>query len=132
MKKIVNFCLILWLCSVLAACYKSCASGDPLGLFTYCPKETRDALMHPKPYLHYWEKDDMTAERRLKDWVTCGGNSDGSFSWKEVERRAGENGDQSSKRQSAQHQRCMISAGYRYTGNCSSEYMKSQPLCGAP
>jgi hypothetical protein len=25
----------------------------------------------------------------------------------------------------------MIRAGYHYTGNCSSEYMKSQPLCGA-
>lgn len=84
-----------------------------------------------KPYIEYWVKEGVTNEGRLRNWVACGGDKDDSFSWKEIERISGESNEQSSKRQDDNHQRCMIRAGYHYTGNCSSEYMKSQPLCGA-
>lgn len=26
-----------------------------------------------KPYIDYWEKEGMTKESRLNDWVVCGG-----------------------------------------------------------
>jgi hypothetical protein len=61
-------------CMVLSGCYASCATGDPLGLFTYCPKESYEALMHPKPYGAHWVKDGMTRESRLQDYESCGGN----------------------------------------------------------
>jgi filamentous hemagglutinin len=36
-------------CMVLSGCYASCATVDPLGLFTYCPRESYEVLTHPKP-----------------------------------------------------------------------------------
>ena len=85
-----------------------------------------------KPYLHYWEKSGMTEDRRLSDWLACGGDKDGDFSWKSRKQLAGESNEQSSRRQRDDHQRCMIQRGYRYTGKCSDPDMKSRPLCGAP
>jgi len=35
-----------------------------------------------KPYIAYWQKDGVTEEERLADWVACGGNENGTFSWK--------------------------------------------------
>lgn len=85
-----------------------------------------------KPYIAYWQKDAMTDEGRLKDWERCGGHKDGSFSWKVKEQLPLESEDQTRTRQAFDFQRCMIRAGYHYTGNCASDYMKSRPLCGAP
>ena len=85
-----------------------------------------------KPYLHYWEKPGMTEEGRLSDWLICGGDKDGTFSWDTRKKQVNESNEQSRTRQSRAHERCLISHGYRYTGNCSSPAMRAEPLCGAP
>jgi hypothetical protein len=85
-----------------------------------------------QPYIAYWKKAGMTDESRLEDWLVCGGNGNGTFSWKVMEQFPGEGDEQSSRRQRDEFQRCMISSGYRYTGDCSSKYMQSRPLCGSP
>lgn len=74
----------------------------------------------------------MTEESRLQDWVACGGVESGDFGVVLEDRLPGESQSDSQNRQAAKFQRCMIRAGYRYTGDCSSAYMKARPLCGAP
>lgn len=85
-----------------------------------------------KPYIAYWEKTGMTEEGRLRDWMGCGGQANGTYGY----RRSGRLPDESEKafeiRQEHAFQRCMIRAGYRYTGSCSSDWAKSRPQCGAP
>ena len=85
-----------------------------------------------KPYIAYWEKAGMTEEERKQDWVACGGNERGTFSWKVKQQLPGESNETARIRQERAFERCMIRAGYHYTGNCSSEDMKSEPMCGAP
>tara|TARA_R110000851_G_scaffold254667_2_gene407250 strand:- start:3564 stop:3983 length:420 start_codon:yes stop_codon:yes gene_type:complete len=85
-----------------------------------------------KPFIAYWEKNGMTEESRLEDWIACEGNENGTFSWK-VERQLPNETDEATRtRQEYTFQRCMISSGYHYTGDCSSKYMQARPLCGAP
>ena len=93
----------------------------------------RDAYLKSiKPYLAYWQKEWMTEEGRLKDWVACGGNERGTFSWKVKQQLPDETDDAARTRQNFAFQRCMIRSDYHYTGDCSSKYMRSRPLCGAP
>ena len=95
-------------------------------------KARTEYLKSIKPYIAYWEKAGMTEERRRQDWLACGGNERGTFSWKVKQQLPDESDEIARIRQEHAFERCMIRAGYRYTGNCSSEDMKSQPLCGAP
>ena len=95
----------------------------------------RDAYLKSiKPYLAYWQKEGMTEEGRLKDWVACGGMKDGGFGYPldPNARLSGESEQEFMTRLDHAFQRCMIRSDYHYTGNCSSEYMKARPLCGAP
>ena len=93
----------------------------------------RDAYLKSiKPYLAYWQKEGMTEEGRLKDWMACGGSRDGGFGINIQDRLPGESRAASQERQKTDFQRCLLRAGYRYTGDCSSKYMRSRPLCGAP
>lgn len=85
-----------------------------------------------KPYIAYWQKEGMTEESKLRDWMACGGQGNGGFSLHRNKRIPGESSDEFRDRLKHDFERCMIRSGYRYTGNCSSEYMQSQPLCGAP
>ena len=85
-----------------------------------------------KPYIAYWQKEGMTEEGRLKDWMACGGSRDGGFGINIQDRLPGESRAASQERQKTDFQRCLLRAGYRYTGDCSSKYMRSRPLCGAP
>lgn len=85
-----------------------------------------------KPYISYWTKEEMTEESRLNNWVACGGLPNGSFALDRKKRLPEESSDIFRARLEHDFERCMLRTGYRYTGNCSSEYMKSQPLCGAP
>ncbi|HMM55832.1 MAG TPA: hypothetical protein PKC23_12525 [Candidatus Desulfobacillus sp.] len=85
-----------------------------------------------KSYMEYWTKDGMTAESRVRDWVACGGQPNGNFGLDSRKRLPGEEYSNYRTRLEFEFQRCMIRNGYRYTGNCSSEYMKARPLCGAP
>jgi hypothetical protein len=85
-----------------------------------------------KAYGEYWVKEGMTVEQWREDWVACGGKEDGTFSWDVRKKMPGESDDAARTRLNSEFQRCMLRRGYRYTGDCSSEYMKALPLCGAP
>ncbi len=85
-----------------------------------------------KPYISYWQKDGMTEKSRLNDWVACGGLPDGSFALDRKKRLPDENSDTFRTRLEFEFQRCLLQNSYRYTGNCTSAYMKARPLCGAP
>ena len=108
----------------------ACAIGNgricgPQTPRAYCDKEMYQELMHPPPYLQYWEKegDTMTLIERRQDSVSCGaidlGNSrdpDGypGFTQQELEaaRHPGEELIIAEKRLRADWQRCMIKKGY--------------------
>ena len=111
----MKFQFLIVLASIgLASCYQSCAVGDPLGMFTYCPKDARERLNHPEPYRNLWAKAGMTEEGRRLDWVACGGSADGNAMT--GERLAGETDDFSAMRRT--HRRldiCMSSRGYLYS-----------------
>lgn len=89
-------------------------------------------LQSIKPYISYWQKNGMTEQSRLEDWMACGGNENGTFSWKVKQQLPDETNEDARMRQEHAFERCMIRTDYQYVGDCSSEYMKSQPLCGAP
>jgi len=86
----------------------------------------------PKPAIENWERAETSLETRLTDWQVCGGHLSGDFPRNPKDTVEGEDIQQAYKRQSAEHQRCLIRKGYRYVGHCGTDYMKSMPACGAP
>lgn len=122
----VNIWILLSIPVLLSGClYGQCLEGP-------CALEREKIIQSIKAYIEYWDKPGMTAEKRLEDWVACGGNKDGNFVLDR--RKMLPNEDPSAFRTKSEFhfQRCMIRGGYRYTGDCTSEYMKARPLCGAP
>ncbi|SMB21535.1 putative transmembrane protein [Sterolibacterium denitrificans] len=103
--------------------------GTQIGLTGSAYEEYQKSI---KPYITYWTKEGMTEDGRLRDWVACGGQENGNFSLDRKKRLQGESSDTFRTRLEHDFERCMLRSGYRYTGDCSSERMKSQPLCGAP
>lgn len=89
-----------------------------------------------KPYIAYWEKEGMTEEGWQADSVRCrSGGVTGRGIYKpdfDKARLTGETENAAYNRLLPDWERCMLGAGYRYTGDCSSDYMKARPLCGAP
>lgn len=122
MRRKAQISAIFGMSTFLAGC------GIGLGLF---PKSSYEAL-HPEPYRSHWIKSAMTEEGRRVDWVACGGWPNGDFVLHPDKMLPGETENQAYGRQSIALQRCMLRAGYRYMGDCSSAYMKARPLCGAP
>ena len=118
---------LLWLVFILSGCELIFQAGPALSGRAY--DEYQKSI---KAYIEYWEKPGMTTESRLRDWVACGGNKNGTFSWATRKMLPGETEDQTGNRQAIDFQRCMLRSGYRYTGNCSSDWAKTQPSCGAP
>lgn len=89
------------------------------------------------PEIEYWIRPDSTAEQRVQDSITCGGSPLGAnFSRKqlEAERQPGEHiflGPLS--RLHDKWERCMLSKGYQYTGQClDNSVSRARPACGAP
>ena len=119
---------LLW----IVACLGLLLTGCNTTILVASGKEFSDYQKSIKPYIAYWQKEGMTEEGRLKDWMACGGNERGTFSWKVKQQLPDETDDAARTRQNFAFQRCMIRSGYHYTGDCSSEYMKARPLCGAP
>lgn len=118
----------LWKLVWVILCLGIALSGCGIGGYWM----TGDPFYKPdiKPYIAYWHKEGMTEESRLHDWVACGGHPDGGFRLDRNKRKTDESTDTFQTRLEFEFQRCMIRSGYRYTGNCSSEYMKARPLCG--
>lgn len=130
----------LWFAMCMSLTVTACTIGNghicgPQTPIAYCDSEAYQKLMHPKPYLHYWEKSEMTSKGRRQDWMDCGGFNDGSFSpyigrLKEEMRPEEKDHSAAHLRLENDLQRCMIKKGYRFTGECS--YRKNFPACGAP
>lgn len=84
--------------------------GCGLGLAPRSP----DYVYHPKPYRDYWVKQSMTVEDRKADWIACGGNPDGGFSWRVKKMLLGETDETSRLRQTSEMKACMSQRGYHY------------------
>ena len=83
-------------------------------MFTYCQKDVREKLLHPKPYRDYWIKNDMTEEGRRADWTACGGDVVGGFSMHVKRMFPDETNETSRLRQSSELKACLTQRGYRY------------------
>ncbi|MDM7857441.1 hypothetical protein [Thiopseudomonas acetoxidans] len=89
------------------------------------------------PEIEYWIKPDTSAEQRVQDSKECGGSPLGAnFSRKQLEAE-GQPGEHiflgPLSRLHDKWERCMLSKGYRYTGQClDNSVSRSSPACGAP
>ena len=84
------------------------------------------------PDLGFWEKFGVSDEQKEADWISCGGQKDGflnppveggrdtKFIYEEWEMK------------NITFQRCLMGKGYRWTGQCTSAWMKTTPACGTP
>ena len=69
-----------------------------------------------------WENSNHDQSQRMKDWISCGGNSAGYFAFNDIKEgqfRIDES-IQADKAFDA-GQACMMKKGYRYTGSCRGE-----------
>jgi hypothetical protein len=85
----------------------------------------------PKPHIEDWERSTTSVETRLADWQACGGQKNGDVPRNSEDIAEKEDIEKAYKRQSAEHQRCLIRKGYRYIGPCQRDYWKTMPACGA-
>lgn len=76
MKKILNLFNALALCSLVSGCELICQAGTgTCGM----SREQANKLLHPKAYGEYWTKPEMTTKCWRRDWVACGGWSNGQY-----------------------------------------------------
>jgi hypothetical protein len=123
MKNVRKLLLIVLMSFALTGCYKSCATGDPLGLFTYCDKASRERLFNPKPYGAHWIEDGMTKESRRVDIASCGAKGNESVNFLPQEIQAAKqpedpNDFNAKERLNKQWVRCMRDKGYTYLEYC--------------
>ncbi|MBX9800873.1 MAG: hypothetical protein K2Y13_15555 [Burkholderiaceae bacterium] len=104
MKKNYLGVLAFGIALLLAGC------GIGLGL---APRSSYDTY-NPKPYRDYWIKSSMTEEGRKVDWIACGGNAKGGFSWDMRKMLPNETNDTSRLRQTSELKACLSQRGYRY------------------
>lgn len=108
MKRLYYLPLIVQ-CFVLSGCF-SCLSSWCLG------EETYERLRHPKGFGGYWEKPGMTKDSWRADWVSCGGNPNGSYSTDIPNMSTREVIDEADDKKSKQLWVCMTNKGYHFTG----------------
>lgn len=54
---------------LLSGClYGQCMEGP-------CALERERMIKSIKPYIAYWQKEGITEESRLRDWMACGGDA---------------------------------------------------------
>lgn len=86
----------------------------------------------------YWVKEEGGESEKLKSWLACGGNKDGSWTpdrdWRDRFIEPGETRASyaASVRASDWFQRCLIKQGMRWTGECTEYREHWLPACGAP
>lgn len=117
-----NRMLNLIVCSALSACTIGngmiCGPQTPIA---YCDREAYEKLIHPKPYVEFWDKVGASADQRSLDWVACGGASNGDFSpaigrVKEEMRPEEHDFNAAHKRLQERLKHCMREKGYEYMG----------------
>lgn len=109
---------------VLCGClYGQCMDGA-------CSLERAALIKSIKPYMEHWTKPGMTAQSRLADWLACGGDRDGGFSYDiKTNSLPTETQAETQKRVKGNFQRCLIKHGYRYAG-CDQGLFQGEPICG--
>lgn len=89
-----------------------------------------------KPYISYWTKEGMTEDERDRDSLSCrsGGITGGGGIYRpdfDAAHLPGETENATYDRLNLDWERCMLRAGYNFTGNCSSDWAKTRPKCGS-
>ena len=107
-KRFLSVIVILH-CCLLSGCF-SCLSSWCLG------EETYERLMHPKGLGEYWEKPGMNVDVWRADWVSCGGNPNGSYSTDTPPRSSQELIRENFSKKSKEIWICMTSQNYYFTG----------------
>jgi len=113
--------LVLFTGAVLTACTFGpngiCGPQTPAA---YCDKDAYQRLLHPKPYIEYWEKAEGSDSERKRDSTECGGGGSDyapSFGTRKIQeaKRVGETDDETRMRLEAEWRNCMGMKGYRFT-----------------
>ena len=116
MKNLIKV-LILFCVSGLMGC--TIGNGHICGPQTpqaYCDREAYERLMHPKGLGEYWEKPGMNVDVWRADWVSCGGNPNGSYSTDTPPRSSQELIRENFSKKSKEIWICMTSQNYHFTG----------------
>ncbi|MRR28864.1 hypothetical protein EG834_00670 [bacterium] len=122
MKLCMKLYLLILVNLVMAGCMIGnghiCGPQTPLA---YCDKEAYEKLLHPKPYLDYWEKPGMTVEGRSEDSFRCGGSRGGDdppeSKINEIMRLHNESYWQANERIQIEWRNCMKAKGYQYVNS---------------
>lgn len=116
MKLVLRSVFVMYL-SLLAGCTIGnghiCGPQTPLA---YCDSEAYERLIHPKGFGGYWEKPGMTKDSWRADWVSCGGNPNGSYSTDIPLMSTREVIDEADDKKSKQLWVCMTNKDYHFTG----------------
>jgi len=133
--KIVIRTLIFLSAGLLTAC--SIGNGRICGPQTpkvNCDKEALEKLLHPKPYLHKWNKEGVSPEMRRDDAFNCGGRRSDTHPMsrnnEEALQLSGETIWDANKRLVNLWRQCMLNKDYIYIGKCyDTEYGRDDPSC---
>lgn len=122
MKKIGLFFAVM-----LVVLISACSTG-----FGFVPTN----LKASKAYLEYWEKPGVPTDIRLRDSTQCGAGPtdrvDFGLNAIQAAQHTGETQRETYGRVFDNWQRCMLSKGYHYTGECfDNEISRALPACGA-
>ncbi len=127
----VRYLLLIGLTTQISGCIIGngtiCGPQTPVIL---CDKKAFQKLYNPTPLRDYWVSDGSHAKDLSKDWIECGGTSNGSYV--DVEIIPNESNTSLSKRMEqrfADIQRCMLRKKYDYTGPCDLPAWKVAPAC---
>lgn len=120
MRIFFHFCGVLLLIFFVSSCELLCQAGT--GTCGMSREEMRKAL-NPKSFGEYFVKSGMSQEDWRRDWLACGGLSDGGYS---SDAPSGSTADvliRASKQKRQDLVVCMESKGYEYKKGF--EYRKS-------
>lgn len=85
----------------------------------------------PEPTLsRFWYKPGMIEESWVRDWIGCGAARNSGVN--DLPRLPDETPEAQHDRTWDTLDRCMMSKSYRFTGDCTQEWNKRRPGCGAP
>lgn len=116
MKTFIHMLGIAAMCMLVSSCEILCQAGTgTCGISS----EQAQRLLHPKAYGEYWTKPGMSVESWRRDWVACGGRSNGDYTTDTPPGSDSAVTNAASQRISRQLGSCMALKGYeyRYTGN---------------
>ncbi|MDY0196080.1 MAG: hypothetical protein WC253_06900 [Sulfurovaceae bacterium] len=57
------------------------------GMIGLSGQDRVDFIAAIKPALYYWHKNGVSEEQKIRDWIECGGHTNGQFVWNETKIR---------------------------------------------